>query len=41
MIAQIIANRYRQENTPPYTIYDFAPHLDEPELTEDDLKGWQ
>jgi len=40
-ITQMIANRYRPENTPPYKIYDFAPHLDEPELTADDLKEWQ
>ena len=39
LIAQMIANRYRSENTPAYTIYDFAPHLDEPKLTLNDLKG--
>jgi hypothetical protein len=41
VIALMIANRYRSENTPAYSIYDFAPYLDEPELTVDDLKGWE
>lgn len=40
LLAHMIANRYRKEGSPSFTIYDFAPHLDEPELTMNDLKGW-
>jgi len=41
MIAQMFANRYRKEGSAPFKIYDFAPHIDEPELTVDDLKNWE
>ncbi len=40
VIALMMANRYRKEGATPFTIYDFAHHLDEPELTLDDMKGW-
>jgi len=38
MIVQMFANRYRKEGSAPFTIYDFAPHLDEPEPTLDDWR---
>lgn len=41
LLAQITANRYRKENAPAFSIYDFAPHHDEPELTLEDMKKWQ
>lgn len=40
LIAQMMANRYRKEGAAPFAIYDFAPHMDEPELSIDDLKDW-
>ena len=41
LVAQLIANRYRKEGAQPFTIYDFAPHLDEPELKLEDLTKWE
>lgn len=41
LLSQIIANRYRKEGKEPFTIYDFAPYHDEPELTIDDLMKWE
>jgi len=41
MIMQMFANRYRKESAAPFSIYDFAPHLDEPELTIDDMRNWK
>lgn len=38
MIIQLFANRYRKEGTMPFTVYDFAPHLDRPEPTLDDWR---
>jgi len=38
MIMQMFANRYRKEGSTPFDIYDFAPHLDEPEITLDDWR---
>jgi len=41
ILAQMTANRYRKEGSTPYKFYDFAPHHDEPELTVEDIRGWQ
>lgn len=41
MVAHMIANRYRPKDAAPFSIYDFAPHVDEPELTIDDMKEWE
>ena len=41
MIIQMFANRYRAKGDTPFRIYDFAPHLDEPELTTEDLLNWK
>lgn len=38
MIMQLFANRYRKEGALPFTVYDFAPHLDKPESTLDDWR---
>ena len=41
LIAHIMANRYRKQGTEPFKMSDFAPHIDEPELTGEDLKNWE
>jgi len=41
LLAQIIANRYRGKDDPPFSLYDFTPHEEEPELTIEDLKNWE
>lgn len=41
LIAHMMANRYRKEGAASFKIYDFAPHMDEPELSIDDLKDWE
>lgn len=41
ILAQMMANRYRKDGSPPFSFYDFAPHYDEPTLTIDNLKGWK
>lgn len=41
LLAQIIANRYRKQGAEPFKMSDFGPHIDEPELTVDDLKNWE
>jgi hypothetical protein len=38
MFASMFANRYREKSATPYGIYDFAPHLDAPEITLDDWR---
>lgn len=38
VIASIMANRYRKEGAEPFTMYDFAPHDDKPEITLDDWR---
>lgn len=41
LLACMLANRYRKEGSSALSIYDFAPHLDEPELTIEDMKKWE
>jgi hypothetical protein len=41
IIASMFANRYREKGSMPYKVYDFAPHIDEPELTTNDLLNWK
>jgi len=41
LLAQLVANRWRKEGTEPFRMHDFAPHMDEPELTLKDLKTWE
>ena len=41
LLAQLFANRHRKEGAEPFKLYDFAPHMDEPELTINDLKNWE
>jgi len=38
MFASMFANRYRKDGSTPFKIYDFAPHLDAPEVTLDDWR---
>ena len=41
MLASLYANARRKEGTPAFDLFDFAPHLDRPELTLDDaMKAW-
>lgn len=41
MIAQMYSSVHGKQGSIPPKIYDFAPHLDEPELTIDDMKNWK
>lgn len=41
LIAQLLANRYRKEGAEVFQLHDFAPHMDEPDLTIEDLKNWK
>lgn len=41
LLATLFANSKRGSNSEPFSIYDFAEHLDEPELTlEQAMRNW-
>lgn len=41
LLAYMLANWHRKEGTEPFTIHDFAPHLDVPETTIEEMKKWE
>jgi len=40
LLAKILSDRYRKEGAEPFKIYDFMPHMEEPEVTIDEMKTW-
>ena len=41
LLAVLYRNAHLGKGQNPYTIWDFMPHEEEPELTIDDLKRWE
>ncbi|EMO9460303.1 phage tail assembly protein T [Raoultella ornithinolytica] len=41
LISSVLANVNRTKNSPPFKITDFAPHINEPEITlEEAMNKW-